>query len=56
MAGFLGLSIKHSVDKKIVTLTQVGLIDRILRVGGMYDSNPKSTHTVTILLCKDYNR
>ena len=30
MAGFLGLYISHSEDGKTITLTQVGLINRIL--------------------------
>ena len=53
MAGFLGLNIQHSTDKKTVTLTQVGLIERILQVTGIDDSNHKLASAETTPLCKD---
>ena len=40
-AGFLGLKIKQKYTKETVTLTQTGLINRILEIIIMMDSNHK---------------
>ena len=53
MAGFLGLDISHSKDGKTITLTQMGLINRILKACGMEDSNPKSTPAEITPIGKD---
>lgn len=47
MAGFLGLDIIHSTDRNIIILTHMGLIDWILKVTSMENSNPKYTHAET---------
>ena len=55
MAGFLGLSIhRYKLNKKI-TLTQEGLIDRILHDVQLDDFNPHLTPADKIPLCKDLN-
>lgn len=43
MAGFIGLKIDRDKEKGIISLTQTGLMDIILDVTGMEDSNPKYT-------------
>ena len=53
MAGLLGLDMKHSKDGKTITLTQMGLIDRILKATVIEESNPKYTPVETTPIGKD---
>ena len=55
MTGFLGLSIHRYKANKTVTLTQEGLIDRILQDIQLVDSNPNFTPADNIQLFKDLN-
>jgi hypothetical protein len=52
VAGFLGLQIER-LASGVVSLTQIGLIDRILAAMGLDDSNPKQTPAPTESLGKD---
>ena len=51
---FLGVNIKHNEDNTI-TLTQTGLIEKILKVVNMEDSNTKATPSSQVPLGTDAN-
>ena len=51
MAGFLGLNIFQ--DDRTITLSQTGLIDKILEVAQMEDCNNKFTPADKVPLNKD---
>ena len=53
MAGFIGLKIDQDKETGVISLTQTGLMDMILDVTGMDDSNPKYTSAENDPLHKD---
>ena len=53
MAGFLGIQIVRDSENNTVTMTQTGLIDRILAAVDMEDCNLKYTAAEKDSLCKD---
>ena len=53
MAGFLGIKIERDDNNSTLTMTQTGLIDRILVATDMKDCNLKYTPADKDPLCKD---
>ena len=53
MAGFLGIDISRDKENKSLTMTQTGLIERILTAMDMEDCNLKFTPAEKDPLCKD---
>jgi hypothetical protein len=53
MAGFLGIQIVRDAENHIITMTQTGLIDRILAAMEMENCNMKYTPAEKDPLCKD---
>jgi len=52
---FLGVEIKTNNETSEITLTQTGLIDKVLKVTGLQDSNHKHTPASTVPLGTDAN-
>ena len=53
MAGFLGINISRDANNKSLSMTQTGLIERILTAMDMEDCNLKYTPAEKDPLCKD---
>ena len=53
MARFIEIKIDRDKEKGIIPLTQTGLMDRVLDVTGLEDSNPKYTPAEKDPLHKD---
>jgi len=53
LANYLGIALKRDMDKRTITMTQTGLIDKILQATNMEDCNPHPVPAGTLPLVSD---